>query len=1141
MTDQPARTARDLQASSDPALYAGLAAVVIFFVVSGTVSYLNTRALSVNTGLVMRTHEVLASLEEVLSLLKDAETGQRGYLITGDDRYLAPYTAALAALEAKLTELERLSTGSQTQLDRIKRLREYIASKLRELAETIELRRTKGFEAARAVVATDRGQAAMDSIRSGVDTMAGEERSNRNQRVAEMESAYATAVTAGVLSGVLGVLLSLVVAYLVRRATIIRQRQEWLLRGQNGLASAMMGDKRLDALGAAALKFLAEYLNAQAGAFFAKDGGQFRRVACYAVPEGGVPAGFAPGEGLLGQAAQDNCSFVLHEVPEGYLTIGSALGRSKPRHLAVVPAAGEEGVNAVLELGFVHVPNEQTAELLETASETIATAVRVANYRAHLHNLLEETQRQSEELQAQQEELRVSNEELEEQSRTLRESQTRLENQQTELEQTNSQLEEQAQFLEAQRDRLARAQTDLQAKGREIEQASRYKSDFLANMSHELRTPLNSSLILAKLLADNPSGNLDAEQVRYAETIRSAGNDLLNLINDILDLSKIEAGKMDVRPESVRLTVLAENLTRTFEPLAKVKGLQFETTIATDGPDTIETDRQRLEQILKNLLSNAVKFTEAGAVSLEIRPAPAGKITFAVTDSGIGIPEQQQEQMFEAFRQADPTTNRKYGGTGLGLSISRELTRLLGGEIRVKSEPDRGSTFTVSIPTIYSPTNIAPRPAPAPSQRSPEPAALASPPAPSRPRAIDDDRDSLSSNRRLILVVEDDPAFARVLFDLAHELDFQCLVADTAEEGLSLATRNRPNAVVLDVGLPDYSGLTILDRLKQDPRTRHIPVHVISAGDFSQRALALGAAEYLLKPVSRDELAEAFRRVENRLSQRVRRVLVVEDDPVQLESLRRLIGSREVETVGVGTAAQCLELLRKETFDCMILDLTLPDATGYSLLETLSHENAYSFPPVIVYTGRDLSADEEHQLRRYSSSIILKGAKSPERLLDEVTLFLHQVVTDLPPEKQRMLEKSRSRDSAIEGRRILVVEDDVRNVFALTSTLEPRGAKVEIARNGREALAHLEKSQSDPAQTIDLVLMDVMMPEMDGLAATREIRKRPEWKKLPIIMLTAKAMRDDQENCLAAGANDYMAKPLDVEKLLSLVRVWMPH
>jgi CheY-like chemotaxis protein len=449
----------------------------------------------------------------------------------------------------------------------------------------------------------------------------------------------------------------------------------------------------------------------------------------------------------------------------------------------------------------------------------------------------------------------------------------------------------------------------------------------------------------------------------------------------------------------------------------------------------------------------------------------------------------------------------------------------------------------VSIPTVYSAANVGPRPAPALPQRSPEPAATAAPPppAPSRRRTIDDDRDSVSPNRRLILVVEDDQAFARVLFDLAHELDFQCLVAHTAEEGLALATRIRPNAVVLDVGLPDHSGLTILDRLKQDPRTRHIPVHVVSAGDFAQRALALGAAEYLLKPISRDELAQAFRRVEIRLSQQVRRVLVVEDDPVQLDSLRRLIGSREVETVGVGTAAKCLELLHNETFDCMILDLTLPDATGYSLLETLSKEEAYSFPPVIVYTGRDLSADEEHQLRRYSSSIIRKGAKSPERLLDEVTLFLHQVVTDLPVEKQRMLEKARSRDAALEGRRILVVEDDVRNVFALASTLEPRGAKIEIARNGREALAHLEKSQSDPNWAIDLVLMDVMMPEMDGLAATREIRKRPEWKKLPIIMLTAKAMRDDQENCIAAGANDYMAKPLDVEKLLSLVRVWMPH
>jgi CheY-like chemotaxis protein len=598
---------------------------------------------------------------------------------------------------------------------------------------------------------------------------------------------------------------------------------------------------------------------------------------------------------------------------------------------------------------------------------------------------------------------------------------------------------------------------------------------------------------------------------------------------------------------------LTADLRRTFQPLADQKGLALHMQIQPGCPTTLETDRQRLEQVLKNLLSNAVKFTEKGTVSLDVNRAADGRIAFAVADTGIGIPEHQRLVVFEAFRQADGTINRKYGGTGLGLSISRELARLLGGDIQLASEPDRGSTFTLTVPELYDPT--APTSRPAPSQPGPGsalPAESASaregapipPPAVAPPppswSQVEDDRDRLTANGRLILVVEDDAPFARILYELAHELDFQCLIATSAEEGLAVAVQHLPSAVILDVGLPDHSGLSVLDRLKHDRRTRHIPVHVVSAGDHAQTALSLGAAGYMLKPVQREDLADALQQLETRFAHRMRRVLVVEDDAVQRDSLQKLLGSPEVETVGVGTAAECLDRLKEATFDCMVLDLLLPDASGYSLLETLSREDAYSFPPVIVYTGRDLPSEEEQRLRRYSKSIIIKGAKSPERLLDEVTLFLHQVVSELPAEQQRMLEKSRSRDAALEGRSILVVEDDVRNVFALSSILEPRGAKVRIARNGREALEALEQSLADPGRTIDLVLMDVMMPEMDGIAATREIRNRPEWKKLPIIMLTAKAMKDDQEQCLAAGANDYMAKPLDVEKLLSLVRVWMP-
>ena len=858
-----------------------------------------------------------------------------------------------------------------------------------------------------------------------------------------------------------------------------------------------------------------------------------------------IPDYFERGAGLLGQAAVEGRSFLVRDVPEGYLAIGSAFGEGKPRHLVISPANVDGSTNAVLELGFIHPLNADALSLLEQMSDAIGIAVRSANYRVELQNFLEETQRQAEELQAQGEELRVSNEELEEQSRALKESQSRLELQQAELEQTNSQLEEQAQLLEGQRDGLERANEVARVRAQELEQASRYKSDFLANMSHELRTPLNSLLILAKLLADNDEGRLSEEQVRYAHTIQSSGVDLLTLINDILDLSKIEAGHMEIKPEPVAIARLTRDLSNLFRPVAEKKKLEFRIEIDPGCPGHVETDGQRLEQILRNLLSNAFKFTEQGKVELRVRRASDGQIALSVTDTGIGISADKQKAVFEPFRQADGTISRKYGGTGLGLSICRELVRLLGGTLALRSAQGEGSTFTVLISDTFSATSVRPRDEPAgppaatfalePPQPVPAPAGNRE-----AARRIEDDREQLTGQRRVLLVIEDDQSFAGILRDLSREMEFECLVAGSATEALALAKEFNPSAVVLDVGLPDHSGLWVLDQLKRNTRTRHIPVHVVSASDNAQTALSLGAIGYLLKPVKREDLTDVLKKLETKLAQRMHRVLIVEDDPVQREAVRSLLGSHEVETVAAATAAECLALLKDQTFDCMVLDLSLPDASGYSLLETLSKESAYSFPPVIVYTGRDLSGEEEQRLRRYSKSIIIKGAKSPERLLDEVSLFLHQVISDLPDEQQRMIQRARNRDALLEGRRILVVEDDVRNVYSLSSILEPRGARVQIARNGREAIQAIEESFGKGGNGIDLVLMDVMMPIMDGLTATQQIRKNPDWKKLPIIVLTAKAMPDDQERCIAAGANDYMAKPLDVEKLLSLIRVWMP-
>ncbi|RYD62760.1 MAG: response regulator, partial [Sphingomonadales bacterium] len=581
-------------------------------------------------------------------------------------------------------------------------------------------------------------------------------------------------------------------------------------------------------------------------------------------------------------------------------------------------------VNAVAEFGFLHAADERALDLLTQVAGPVGVALRSARYRTELQSLLEATQRQSEELQVQSEELRVSNEELEEQGRALKESAVRLEQQQVELEQTNSQLEEQAQLLENQRDDLARTGAAVELKARELEQSSRYKSDFLANMSHELRTPLNSLLILSKLLGDNPQGNLTAEQTQYARTIQASGNDLLTLINDILDLSKIEAGHIDIRPEAVTLKRLTADLRQTFDPVARDRDLEFEVSIAKDAPAGIATDRLRVEQILKNLLSNAFKFTEAGKVTLRIEPAEDDRLALTVTDTGIGISPEQHQAIFDAFRQADGAINRKYGGTGLGLSISRELARLLGGAIALTSEPGAGSSFTVTIPVSYDPALVEARVEPVAPAVENSPPAIASPKKrrPALLQAVDDDRDRLEGTRRVLLIVEDDHTFAGIVRDLSREVGFQCLVAGTAEEALDLARQFKPSAIVLDLGLPDQSGLSVLDRLKREDSTRHIPIHVVSASDHQQTAFSLGAMGYLVKPVKREDLAQALNVLEAQLTRTMRRVLIVEDDPVQREAVGALLAGPEIEIVGAGTAAECLKLLHEQTFDCIVLDLT---------------------------------------------------------------------------------------------------------------------------------------------------------------------------------------------------------------------------
>ena len=1138
----------------DPTVAVGLAVALLFFILSTAVAIYTTQLLKTSNQGVVQTHNVIVAIDLLLADVQDAETGQRGFLLTGEEPYLEPYHRAVSQVQNRLRLVEGLVSSDDGQHGRVEELRGYVTSKFRELDETLRTYRAQGQAAALAMVNLDRGKAEMDAIRSIIAQLRDQETEVRTQRMEAMGKAYTVAFITSAMAGSLGILLIFVIAALVRSATLTRRKEQWLQNAQVGLGSVVIGEQATQELGHNILRYLTSHLGAVAGAIYIKSQGRYELVAGYGVPENiTLPAQFGQHDSLFAHVLQDHRPIAVGKVPEGYMAFGSSLGQATPRFMALAPAMLDGEVKAVFELGFLNPVGDHILSLLEHSSGTIAAAIRSAEFRTQLHTLLSETQRQAEELQVQGEELRVSNEELEEQGRALKESQARLEQQQVELEQTNSQLEEQTQELECQRDDLEKANEAIQLKAHEVERASRYKSDFLANMSHELRTPLNSSLILAKLLADNTDENLTAEQVKYAQTIQSSGNDLLNLINDILDLSKIEAGHVEIRPEPVLIERMVNSLRHLFDPLANEKGLLFALEVLPDAVPVIETDPQRLEQVLKNLLANAIKFTENGSVTLSIGSLSDNQIAISVTDTGIGIAEDQQARIFEAFHQADSTISRKFGGTGLGLSISREVVRLLGGTLHLKSSLGAGSTFTVVMPQVFDSTavrvpapDVLPELPPTPAQVSATVPAAKAPAAAlkSRPQAamvVDDDRLKVNESARKLLIIEDDRSFAMILRDLARESNFQALVAGTAQEALELARQFMPSAIVLDVGLPDQSGLSVLDRLKRDVRTRHIPVHIISADDYSERALSLGAIGYALKPVKREQLVGVLKSLEAKISQNLRRVLIVEDNEVQREAVSTLISSHDVETVGAGTAAECLALLKAQTFDCMVLDLSLPDASGFALLETISQDSAHSFPPVIVYTGRVLAREEEQRLRRYSKSIIIKGAKSPERLLDEVTLFLHQVVSELPDEQQKMIRKARHRDALLEGRRILIVEDDVRNVFALTNILEPRGAIIEIARNGEEALQKLDESLSKPEGQIDLVLMDIMMPVMDGLTATRHIRKNPSWKKLPVIALTAKAMPDDQQRCIEAGANDYMAKPLDVEKLLSLVRVWMPQ
>ena len=1120
------------------------------------------------------THQVIGKMNELTTLEGDMEAAVRGYLLTGDDQFLGPYQVSKPQFAAQIDDLVKQTVDNPTQTDRLRRV-QVLQQAWQDYAEKVIALKRGGTDIAPAMKGLNGRQIAVN-VRSEIVASKQMESLLLKDRLDTLSTVTWFGIGAYVL---FIIIVNCYIAWAGRRdikqlsndfgsalkaqtdATAVLAAEAWVRDGQAQLAETLIGQQTLTTVGRSVLAFAGRYLDPVVAAMYVRDdAGQLQRVSTHGFDgtdgDGQVAAAR---DGLVGQVLRDGRLNHVTNLKGGYFKVGSGVGETAPAELVVAPLTNDGVTNGVIELGFMRPVGERDLSLLKLLAGAIGSSVDSALYRKRLQDSIEETQQLNEELQVQQEELRTANEELGEQSRVLTESQTHLEHQQAELEATNTQLAEQAGVLDRKNEALNTAQVELQERADELQRASRYKSEFLANMSHELRTPLNSSLILAKLLSENKEGNLSAEQLKFAQTIYGAGNDLLNLINDILDLSKVEAGRLELQPQFVSVQRLVDSLQRVFTPLAGEKKLAFEVHVEPDAPTSMVTDNLRVEQILKNLLSNAIKFTETGAVTITVQSRPDDRLAFAVKDSGIGIPEGQQDIIFEAFRQADGTINRRYGGTGLGLSISRELARLLGGTIAVESTAGKGSTFTLTLPAKWTdvpeplaadagapPTRalnadvsaraLASAPA---SVRSLAPASVTPAPAPVAPTpatSFADDRTELGAEKgRVLLVVEDDETFAGVLYNLAHEMRYRCLVATTAGEALALATEHLPNAILLDIRLPDDSGLSVLQFLKDDPRTRHIPVHIVAGEDFSEIALHMGAVGFAVKPTTREELQSVFQRLEEKGAKKVKRVLVVEDDARQRDSVVHLIKEDDIDIAAVATGAEALELLKGTVYDCMIIDLKLPDMDGSELLERMTMEDICSFPPVIVYTGRNLTREEEANLNRYSRSIIIKGARSPERLLDEVTLFLHTVESQLSVERQTMLRTARNREKVFEGRKVLLVDDDVRNIFALASALEGKGLQVEIGRNGFEALSKLAE-----VPDIDLVLMDVMMPGMDGLEATRRIRANPKLANLPVIAVTAKAMKDDQEQCRRAGANDYLAKPIDLDRLFSLLRVWMP-
>ena len=1175
----------------------------LLLLISLTASFYSIQKLISNSQLVNHTNQVLIEAENIISHMKDAETGQRGYLVTLDPLFLQPYTGSREKVNASYDRLSDLVVDNPIQGKKLARVKDLYEAKFAQMARVINLvRRNKAFvrdtiERHQEMV---KGKQLMDELRVVINNLKTEEDKLLQSRVQQQQIYITYTPFLLVIAAFISMLITAFTYIRIKKDMddrIARQReaeeryietnrriavmeditqeiadgdyslrsvdtgddelgriaralnqmvsaleqtftdlstQNWLQTGTVKISATMRGERDLKRLANHLIDTVANYVTAPVGTIYLADNEVgYRLSGSYATQQ--APIAVNTGDGLVGQAIERKKTIVVDNLPADYSRISSSLGETRPTSVLIAPLLYRDTCLGAIELGFLQKPDPLTIDFIERNLEPMAIAINSAMDYIKLQNFLEETQAQSEELQAQHNELENLNAELEMQAQKLQASEEELRVQQEELQQTNTELEERGLLLEEKND-------DIQKKADELELATRYKSEFLANMSHELRTPLNSILLLSRLLAENSDENLNDDQVEYAKVIQSSGNGLLGLIDEILDLSKIEAGQMKLDYQEIQINDVTDELQALFGVLAKEKGLDFTITLEPNVPSVIETDKMRLGQILKNLLSNAIKFTASGSVTLTIKKrtdSPA--LYFVVKDTGIGIPPEKQPLVFEAFQQADGSTKRKYGGTGLGLSISRELAKLLGGTITLSSKANEGSEFTVELPVASSSSATQPEKMSGPVIQEQAFAAKVTAPVPDKyisstiPEAIPDDRNAITEQDKTILIIEDDTNFAKSLLDYAHKKGYKGVVAVRGDEGLRLAAVYKPIGILLDIQLPVMSGWEVMDALKANPQTRPIPVHIMSSHKLKNESLMKGAIDFVDKPMAFEQMQDVFKKLEYVLNREDKKVLIIEDNSKHAKALAYFLETFNISSELKSNVTEGIDALKRKEVDCVILDMGVPDSNAYKTLEEVKKNAGLENLPIIIFTGKSLSMSEELRIKQYADSIIVKTAHSYQRMLDEVSLFLHVVEENKQANNGNVATKKLGALSQVlDHKTVLVADDDVRNIFSLSKALEQYNMTVVAALDGKEALQKLTEHPD-----IDVVLLDMMMPHMDGYETARKIREHYQWKNLPVIAVTAKAMTGDREKCIQAGASDYITKPVDIDQLISLLRVWL--